>query len=68
MRPMSESIHEMGVYLYSTLARPFIHESPHPIALYHLLKDKRQIGCKWVSKVKHDVDEYLNKYNHDWLL
>jgi hypothetical protein len=21
-----------------------------------------------VSKVKHDVDEYLNKYNHDWLL
>jgi hypothetical protein len=65
---MSESIHEMWIYLDSTLARPFIHESPHPIALHCLLKDNRQIGCKWVLKVMHDVDEYLNKYSHDWLL
>jgi hypothetical protein len=27
-----------------------------------LLKDKKTIGCKWVYKVKHNVDGSMNKY------
>ncbi len=27
-----------------------------------LPKDKKAIGCKWVYKVKHSVDGYVNRY------
>jgi hypothetical protein len=27
-----------------------------------LPKDKKAIGCKWVYKVKHNVDGFVNKY------
>ncbi len=27
-----------------------------------LPKDKKIIGCKWVYKIKHNVDGYVNKY------
>jgi hypothetical protein len=27
-----------------------------------LLKDKKAIGCKWVYKVKHNVDGFVNRY------
>ncbi len=27
-----------------------------------LPKDKKTIGCKWVYKVKHNVDRFINKY------
>jgi len=30
--------------------------------LVALLKDKKAIGCKWVYKVKHNVNESVNKY------
>jgi len=30
--------------------------------LIALLKDKKTMGCKWVYKVKHNVDESVNKY------
>jgi hypothetical protein len=30
--------------------------------LVALLKDKKAIGCKWVYKVKHNVDGSLNRY------
>ncbi len=31
--------------------------------LVALLKDEKTIGCKWVYKVKHNVDGSMNKYN-----
>jgi DhnA family fructose-bisphosphate aldolase class Ia len=27
-----------------------------------LPKDKKTIGCKWVYKVKHNVNRFINKY------
>jgi hypothetical protein len=30
--------------------------------LVALLKDKKAIGCKWVYKVKHNVDGFVCKY------
>jgi hypothetical protein len=27
-----------------------------------LPKDKKTIGCKWLYKVKHNVDGFMNKY------
>jgi len=30
--------------------------------LVALPKDKKEIGCKWVYKVKHNVDGYVNRY------
>ncbi len=30
--------------------------------LVALLKDKKVIGCKWVYKVKHNVDGSMNRY------
>jgi hypothetical protein len=30
--------------------------------LVALLKNKKAIGCKWVYKIKHNVDGYVNKY------
>jgi hypothetical protein len=30
--------------------------------LIALPKDKKAIGCKWVYKVKHNVDEFVNRY------
>ncbi len=30
--------------------------------LVALLKDKKVIGCKWVYKVKHNVDGFVSKY------
>jgi hypothetical protein len=30
--------------------------------LVALPKDKKVIGCKWVYKVKQDVDGFVNKY------
>ncbi len=30
--------------------------------LVALPKDKKAIGCKWVYKVKHDVDGSVNRY------
>jgi hypothetical protein len=30
--------------------------------LVALLEDKKAIGCKWVYKVKHNVDGFMNRY------
>jgi hypothetical protein len=30
--------------------------------LVALPKDKKTIGCKWVYKVKHNANEYVNRY------
>jgi len=30
--------------------------------LVALPKDKKIIGCKWVYKIKHNVDGYVNRY------
>jgi hypothetical protein len=30
--------------------------------LVALVKDKKAIGCKWVYKVKHNVDGFVNRY------
>jgi hypothetical protein len=30
--------------------------------LVALLKDKKAIGCKWVYKVKHNIDGSVNRY------
>jgi hypothetical protein len=30
--------------------------------LVAILKDKKVIGCKWVYKVKHNVDGSMNRY------
>jgi len=30
--------------------------------LVALLEDKKVIGCKWVYKVKHNVDGYVSRY------
>jgi len=30
--------------------------------LVALPKDKKAIGCKWVYKVKHNVDGFVNRY------
>jgi hypothetical protein len=30
--------------------------------LVALPKDKKTIGCKWVYKVKHNVDGFVNRY------
>jgi hypothetical protein len=30
--------------------------------LIALLKDKKIIGCKWVYKVKHNANGFVNKY------
>ncbi len=32
------------------------------LELVTLSKDKRTIGCKWVYKVKHNVDGSVNRY------
>ncbi len=30
--------------------------------LVALLEDKKAIGCKWVYKIKHNIDRFVNKY------
>ncbi len=30
--------------------------------LVALPKDKKAIGCKWVYKIKHNVDGFVNRY------
>jgi hypothetical protein len=30
--------------------------------LVALLKDKKEIGCKWVCNVKHNANGFVNKY------
>ncbi len=36
--------------------------------LLALPKDKKAIKCKWVYKVKHNVDGSVNRYRARWLL
>jgi hypothetical protein len=32
--------------------------------LVALPKDKKIIGCKWVYKIKHNADGFVNRYIH----
>ncbi len=37
------------------------------LELVVLPKDKKAIGCKWVYKIKHNVDRSVSDTKQDWL-